>query len=394
MTKFTDSTNVITDASSLAYTCSFVSLSDLIPNFPCPPLNNFLGFFNFLETICLYDTVTFKVPGPFIPDSFNPIERGSDDLCDQDVCAAATAKLISFCPIFEEFRKEGLIQCASVEQLWDAAAEKHIKLPPEEYQRGLDLLKEVAESKENSMLKAVLYFNRILGYSYLPDLEETLTLPSKLNSLCVQSPLQAAYDDLSSALKTDVELLRAAGRPIDIFIPPIPAIILDKVSSPKEIPEATLEVREKLSSVRSAFRDYEIAARNDKISLKESLSARYRLHDISKNLSLKYDNFDRITVTELRDTFDILPKSPKELSEFEEGKISKFLFGKPFTRAISLYRNRNIMYLFRLRDQFLRIKEYGHLIKKVYGFDVTDKEIQELEVQKDKVDDAIDKIGS
>jgi len=241
-----------------------------------------------------------------------------------------------------------------------------------------------------------LAYSEIVGFSYVPDFTEIGKIQNVKNiklAKKVNNALHSAYAELSKTLKNEFESLRNFGRPIEIFIPPIPALILDKVSDPKEIPDATMELRVKLEPVRKAFRDYEMTVRDVTLPPKESFGALRRLEEITRDLTQRYPTNNILSITEWRDFFDIDPENLLK-GDIDVTKIMKLLIGWPIERLVSYWKNRHIMYLFKLKKKFLNIKESGRLIQKVYGVEIKEKEVESLRKYQKLADVQINQIAT
>ena len=93
----------------------------------------------------------------------------------------------------------------------------------------------IGDNTVNFHILMKLGLSKIIGISYSPPVQEsaaTEELLDKLNEQIFNSILMDAYSELSGTLRKEIQSLKKKGRKIDLFIPPIPAILLNKVSRP------------------------------------------------------------------------------------------------------------------------------------------------------------------
>lgn len=226
-----------------------------------------------------------------------------------------------------------------------------------------------------------LTLSHFFGYSYAPDELETADLQGQISdrlkhSRVVGGELWRAYQQMSGSMRDQIKTLESMGKPREVFVPPISALILSKASTPRDIPELTFEIRRKLERVRLAFRDYENTLRNPNASLEESSNAVTRLSEIAGTLTKRYRRRDLLVVCELPDLLDLLPR---DSTGIDEVRVTKFLAGKPLKMIAEWWRNRDIMYLLKLRKTFLRVKGRAQLVQKVFGVEVTPDSLAALD---------------
>ena len=224
--------------------------------------------------------------------------------------------------------------------------------------------------------------SELFKYSYTPSIEDMkhiepiIILKGKTK---IRSNIYNAYSSLSKATEEEFESLKSLGSPIKIFIPPIMSVVLDKVSSPKDIPKLILEMREDSQKIRENFYDYEETIKDENSSLKESVKAAHELQAINKSLANVYDKKDIINIKEFANT--LIPKKiwdiDKEDLDFKN--FTSFLLKEPLESLSRRIKNRSIMYLIDLKNKFLEIKQYGNLIKKIWDYDLTYEDINKWE---------------
>jgi hypothetical protein len=216
-----------------------------------------------------------------------------------------------------------------------------------------------------------LGLTKIMGISYSPpvqELSQTEKLLDKMNEHILNSTLMDAYYQLSKTLKNDIELLINRGRKIDLFIPPVPAILLNKVSKPEEIGEELLNMRRQFSKARENFREYMEKIQDDNSTLRQSLNASKSLGKQLKELTRPYDKRDITSMVHWDDLIDIIPENLTEVS-LERLTIKEILktLGIPLKLIINKIKMRNVVHLFRLKKEFLEICNYNNLVRKVFG---------------------------
>ncbi|MHA1482851.1 MAG: hypothetical protein ACTSQA_05400 [Candidatus Heimdallarchaeaceae archaeon] len=195
----------------------------------------------------------------------------------------------------------------------------------------------------------------------------------------ISSNIYNAYSSLSKATKEEIESLKSLGSPIKIFIPPIMSVVLDKVSSPKDIPKLILEMREDSQKIRENFNNYEETIKKENSTLKESIKAAHELQAINQSLADVYGKKDIINLKEFVNT--LIPKEiwdiDKEDLDFKN--FTSFFLKGPVEFLIRRIKNRAIMYLIDLKTKFLEIKQYGNLIKKIWDYDLNYEDLKKWE---------------
>lgn len=192
------------------------------------------------------------------------------------------------------------------------------------------------------------------------------------------SALASAYDGMADSLKKDVASLLDGNGEQSIVIPPIPALILAKASSPEDIVELTFEMRHKLSPIRSAFRDYEQAVKDDSLPKTKRLRAQRDLARICEDLARPFADTDAVDIAEwnIGEWLDV--------EKLEEGKVLGALAGKPLKLLAQWYRRRRVLQLFTLRRKYLAIASYSQLISKVFKFELNDTHVATFKLLSDQ----------
>jgi len=224
--------------------------------------------------------------------------------------------------------------------------------------------------------------SELFKYSFTPSIQDMkhiepiIILKGKRK---ISSNIYNAYSSLSKATKEEIESLKSLGSPIKIFIPPIMSVVLDKVSSPKDIPKLILEMREDSQKIRENFNNYEETIKKENSTLKESIKAAHELQAINQSLADVYGKKDIINLKEFVNT--LIPKEiwdiDKEDLDFKN--FTSFFLKGPVEFLIRRIKNRAIMYLIDLKTKFLEIKQYGNLIKKIWDYDLNYEDLKKWE---------------
>jgi len=156
-----------------------------------------------------------------------------------------------------------------------------------------------------------------------------------------------------------------------IFIPPITSVILNRAKKKENILKIALELREEFSKLRKAFREYEAKIVDDSLSIQESLNASYELENIIKQLFPKPDSPFVNKLTEWRDISDLV-RLIDGASATDFSSFGKLFLGNPIKEIIRRIKRRKVKYLFKLRDDFIQIKNYGNLVQKIFNKEITE----------------------
>lgn len=217
-----------------------------------------------------------------------------------------------------------------------------------------------------------LGLSKMMGISYTPPIQETVQTEDvldKLNNHIFKSILMDAYSQLSKGLERDIKLLKEQGRKIDLFIPPITAVMLDRVSRPEDIAEELLNMRKKFTSTRNAFKEYAEKIMDDSLSLKESMNALSSLDRQLNEITKPYELKNVAMLAHWKDLIDIIPDKLRETKweDLNVKAVSKLLLGLPLELLMNKLRMKETVHLFRLRREFLEISDYNKLVEKVFG---------------------------
>lgn len=366
-------------------------LRDREPSEAFDVVDSLVRLFTALEAVCLYDKVLVARAFEFeSSNAFNIIAPL------RTISNAAQEMRINGSALWSTVAKEGILGGLTVFDQFDF--DDYLRTAFANLPDELKPMHEKARKTKGQMSEvyAKLLSCEIVGASYVPDHGEVESL-SELRELVaskrIDRALPSIYATLSQQLGEDIGRLASMGRPVQLFVPPIPALILDRVSKRSDIPEATMELRRDLEHVRKAIHEYEATIKSDSVPLKEALGALRRLEEISNDLSRQYTDRGIVSVTEWRDVLDISPEG-WDPNDLQDAKLSKFLLGTPIKKLVTFLRRRRVIYLYRLRNRFLKIVSYGDLLHRVLGIDLTDADASRISKLLNNNDAAIDKLDS
>src|SRR5713226_268478 len=187
--------------------------------------------------------------------------------------------------------------------------------------------------------------------------------------------LQQTYRHLSAAVESRVETLRGAGSPIPMYIPPIPAVVLERCGgkAPRFLAE-TIALREEFSDSRKKLIEYQKVISEGSRSLGE-LSQAYKdsVSDVVRELDrLKFKRTDSKLVLEL---WEAVGETKLEEKGVDSSVQVSLNLGTLLSKGIKWFTVRRIKagarLLFDLYEKTLQIKNYGSLINSVFKVDAS-----------------------
>jgi len=186
--------------------------------------------------------------------------------------------------------------------------------------------------------------------------------------------LDKAYISLSRAAEKAVESLAEYRGVEELFIPPIPAIVMNEASTRRDILPVLLEVRERFSPVRSAFEEYNQIISDPSLPLKKSIRAISVLKTVVEELARPFEDPGTRVVAEWSDLADLIP-TDSDFNAEDAKSLTKLLLGKPLELLLARLKRRRFMPLFSLRSSFLKLGGTQALVKKLWGCELTDADI-------------------
>lgn len=184
-----------------------------------------------------------------------------------------------------------------------------------------------------------------------------------------------SYAQLSTSLRTQIEELQRYVGSETVFIPPLMTLLLKKCSRPADIPYEFLEMRQRFRVVRESFKEYEETIGDQTVPLEKSIKA---INELKRSLTrLTSDEPDRtgMIISEWRDGLSLLP----DLDSLEDidTNLAKILLKKPAEWIVNRIRNRKLIRLFDLKNDFLRTEGYFQLISKVFDYQLKSDDIEQ-----------------
>jgi len=321
-------------------------------------ITNFIEFCNLLESVILFDRL-YVTPNPSPAEGrpVGPVDDFTKTLVENDVLSFVKLPEIpsvdkkNLTPSEKLLRKQmGRIGGALSEQFRAEIIEVHLGLS--------------ATTIHNLNLQPSVH-NR---FAYLTTLNIPKSTKSTLSLLNI-------YRKLSKATETDFTELSKFRSADTFFIPPIPALLLDHISSLKNLAEELLHLRQKFSKVRAAFTEYQKMLQDDSISLKNSLFALKSLKEVGEELSKPYSMSSERIIAEWKDITELLPID-SDFDAEDIKSITKFLVGKPLETVIRTIKKRKFLPLYSLKKDFFKICNLNNLIKKIWGHEVSENDIE------------------
>lgn len=197
--------------------------------------------------------------------------------------------------------------------------------------------------------------------------------------------LLEAYQVLTKSIIDEGQRLRLYGYPEEVNIPPIMALVLERASKADEIIDVVLEMRNerRLKDLRAGFTEYEAKIRDNGKPLSESLDALNQLESLMKLLSRSYDKRDQIYMLEWQNMVDSLPGFAEQI-KLDDNK----------TKVVDLFiewiedqlRKRKTSYLFNMKYKILDMRDYAKLIRKVFGYELTESDIRKMREYSNKIE--------
>lgn len=182
------------------------------------------------------------------------------------------------------------------------------------------------------------------------------------------SLLRKAFERVNAGALRDVELIFGSLGHRVVLLPPIAAVVLERArhGSPGRIIEAALELRSEFEGVRQVFTRYEEQLHNDELSLGESLEALARLQG---SVDAAFPSGDETAATSLREWRDFadLEKLVDGVDVGDAASLTKALLGAPADFVARKLRARSVSYLSKFHAEFLRLRNYGGLVKDSLG---------------------------
>lgn len=178
------------------------------------------------------------------------------------------------------------------------------------------------------------------------------------------------YAKLEKTIQKEISELQLRGRKVDLYVPPIMALILAK--KPKTLDEVAgyaYELRKEFSAYRDRLIKIQNIIRDDELPLGESISA---LKKEKEAFNLMFDSSESISlheVSEWKDSTDILKGLIDQLDLEDGATISKVLLGTPLKKLSKRLKKRNILFFSKIKEKFYDLKNYNKLFVDTFNFE-------------------------
>lgn len=225
-------------------------------------------------------------------------------------------------------------------------------------------------------VSVIAAFARLNGLTYSPSVYNLPAFSILCHGTCHLGGL--LYNELKSLLSSEITSLQRIGVPIEMPIPPIPAIILSRIRSVGDIYGELESLRDEFEPFRNKFRKYQDVISNPQgQTLGRVIQARREsLSEVETALAqvAKQRTDSRLVM----ETFDSVIKSSVEAHGLEI-KTSFSLSGLVTLAAqrikISIIKGRASS-LFDLWKKTMQIKDYHHLVSRSLGYEITPVDVQ------------------
>ena len=322
-------------------------------------IQNFVEFCNFIEAAVLF---------PRVYVSPNPCPASGDSLrhVDNFTKIMATEGALRFV----EFRNMAAEEDGSLTDDGRAFRERFGKMRDAlRRQRRVEIVDTVFGVAAHAMHGMTLYPSVHNRFAYIESLGAADSIRATLS-------LQSAYASLSRAAEEAVRSLNDYRGVDEVFIPPIPALIMGRASSLDDIPWVVLEYRERLASVRNAFVEYNLTISDPSVSLKKSLRAMALLKTVVEEISRPFDDQSKRVIAQWTDLAQLIPYDA-DFDPEDVKSVTKLLLGKPLEFVLSRLRRRRFLPLYSLRSDYLRRDDIHALVKKLWDYDLRSCDVAE-----------------
>jgi hypothetical protein len=224
------------------------------------------------------------------------------------------------------------------------------------------------------------YFTRSLLYSAIADTADLDYAPDFLRlpiaAAAFSAPhkpvTKALYDALRSRLESEVEALTALGMPAAMFLPPLTSAVLQRGTARGDILAEVLELRRRFEPYRATYREFEAILRDKDRTLGDKIAAKKRLFtEIVGVLDSKPGEH----ALHIRTLWDKVVSSSLD----EKGVGTTF----SLSGAVSLLVDQLLVErtkgraraLFDLWTDALNVKDYGSLVRRTFGVEISPAEV-------------------
>jgi hypothetical protein len=258
--------------------------------------------------------------------------------------------------------------------------------------------KNIFENRNNGgsfyyLARAILYstFAEFSSIDYVPDLLR-MPIAALTFSRGIKPLPKVLYDALVEKVHSEVDALILLGMPVSVFIPPLTAKLLSRVSdSPNDYPNELLQLRDKFSGFRKAYGEFLAILQDPNVTLKTKIDAKKKMISRITGIIDQGDSRHALHVKTIWDkifsaNFDNSGVSTKlSLSGLMTILIDQLSAegAKGQARAI-----------FDLWTDTLNLKNYGELLEKSFKTEIDPKEIEQYKKYSVSVRKIINDTGS
>lgn len=223
-----------------------------------------------------------------------------------------------------------------------------------------------------------------IQYPWEPNPRQTTELEREVlkRLLLIRSSQQSSdlinrsYRDLTRGIDERLGALRAKGRPVPIFIPPIAAIVMSDARNQDSVGRVALDFRDNLAPHRKAFTEYERVIRDDDVPIEDSVRAAERLQRSLDSLITEKHSRELLAISDWRDVVGAGAGVAEGATKGGVLGVLGSLLGKPLQAVDRALQRREVMYMTVISDRFMKIRGYGRLVEKIFGVSPTENEYE------------------
>lgn len=187
-----------------------------------------------------------------------------------------------------------------------------------------------------------------------------------------KSVISDLYVPFSAKLGIEAEDFLKDQRPVGLPLPPFFSILLGRCSSPVDIPQLLVELRDEYSQLRESLSLLEKTLLNSE-SIAERNEARAYIESIFYAVTNKFDRSRWTTLKGLVDFSNDMISPVADPTNPKSYKTS--LLSKPVEWIRNWWLRRPLAQLFDLAREFREVPEYNRLAKKVFRINFSDTDI-------------------
>lgn len=239
-------------------------------------------------------------------------------------------------------------------------------------------------SATDDVRASAFYIRRTIGYLLVAMGNRVDYFPDSLRIPYVASYMERIYRSLSrevyakvaDVLETDLKTIDAQTKSRTFPIPPFTALVLSEASSREAIPWAILELRDKLAPFRDNLSEIDHRLKNGR-SLDEKLKSYMRREELFKELVRNEKQNEFISFKEGIEFVGQLAKPIADIAN--PTSYSSALIAQPVEWLQRWWLRRPIQPLFRLDRKVRQLAGYDTLIRKHWGYQITEDMVKRFE---------------